>query len=55
MNNIRKHKPHATDPSPGEIRERCRSIRAEWSESTYRQRAGILKQRWTVPETRVSN
>ena len=41
------------DPTPKQIRERCRRIREEWSENTLRQRAGEVEEAWTVPTTRV--
>lgn len=40
------------DPTPEQIRERCREIRAEWSDSTRRRRAGRVQRPWTVPEVR---
>lgn len=40
------------DPTPEQIRDRCRQIRAEWSDSTRRRRAGRVQRPWTVPEVR---
>ena len=41
------------DPTPKQIRDRCRRIREEWSESTLRQRAGVIERAWSVPRARV--
>lgn len=39
------------DPSPAQIKEACREIRAEWSENTRRNRIAQRPASWTVPRT----
>ena len=50
MNNVKQRR---QDPTPKQIRDRCRRIREDWSESTLRQRAGEELRPWTVPVTRA--
>jgi len=44
-----RHSERADDPTPAQIRQRCRKIRKEWSESTRRRRAVQVATRWTIP------
>ena len=49
---------HSNDvwvPTPEEIARECAKIRADWSESEFRKRAGVRNTiRWVVPEVRVA-
>lgn len=53
MNSRPKPEGRRRKPTPQQIRERCRKIQEEWTESTRRRRAGHVDIRWTVPETRT--
>jgi len=37
------------DPSPAEIRRRCRRIQEEWSEAVRKRRTAVPTPRWSVP------
>lgn len=41
-------------PTRKQIRDRCRKIQKEWSESTRRRRSGQPEKQWTVPVTRAA-
>lgn len=44
---------HREMPTQKQIRNRCRKIQEDWSETTRRQRSGQRQRPWTVPEMRA--
>ena len=38
------------DPTTDEIKARCEEIRSTWSEREHRNRSGMTRYRWRVPQ-----